>query len=162
MKRIAIILSLVVLLFTVGCSKESMPDYRNDDYGYVQFKLYKEASYGTRAVKGTLDYLAEACKVKVTLGYGQTTIAQTLTLEGVAGQEEFGLRSSKLQLLTGEYRLVAFSLYDTADELVYTGTPAAESTFAGSLFSRPVILGRALYTPAAVRDFIAELLSRPL
>ena len=39
---------------------------------------------------------------------------------------------------------------------------AAESTFAGSLFSRPVILGRALYTTAAVRDFIAELLSRPL
>ena len=129
MKRIAIILSLVALLFTAGCSKESTPDYRNGDYGYVQFKLYKEASYATRAVKGTLDYLAEACKVKVTLGYGQTTIAQTLTLDAVAGQEEFGLRSSKLQLLTGEYRLVAFSLYDTADELVYTGTPAAESAF---------------------------------
>ena len=130
MKRIAIILSLVALLFTVGCSKETTPDYRNGDYGYVQFKLYKEASYSTRAVKSTLDYLAEACKVKVTLGYGETTIAQTLTLDAVAGQEEFGLRSSKLQLLTGEYRLVAFSLYDTADELVYTGTPAAESTFA--------------------------------
>ena len=130
MKRIAIILSLVALLFTVGCSKEATPDYRNGDYGYVQFKLYKEASYSTRAVKSTLDYLAEACKVKVTLGYGETTIAQTLTLDAVAGQEEFGLRSSKLQLLTGEYRLVAFSLYDTADELVYTGTPAAESSFA--------------------------------
>ena len=130
MKRIAIILSLVALLFTVGCSKETTPDYRNGDYGYVQFKLYKEASYSTRAVKSTLDYLAEACKVKVTLGYGETTIAQTLTLDAVAGQEEFGLRSSKLQLLTGEYRLVAFSLYDTADELVYTGTPAAESSFA--------------------------------
>ncbi|MBQ8480168.1 MAG: DEAD/DEAH box helicase family protein [Akkermansia sp.] len=37
---------------------------------------------------------------------------------------------------------------------------AAESTFAASLFSRPVILGRALYTAAAVKEFIDELLSR--
>ena len=128
MKKLISILSVVLLLLS-SCSKESTPDYRNQDYGYAQFKLYKEASYGTRAVKGTLDYLAEACKVKVTLGYGETTIAQTLTLNSVEGQEEFGLRSSKLQLLTGEYRLVTFSLYDSADELIYAASPEAESSF---------------------------------
>lgn len=128
MKRFVSILSIVLLF--VGCSKESAPDYRNDDYGYAQFKLYKAASYdSTRAVKGTLDYLAEACKVKVTLGYGETTIAQTLPLHAVEGAEEMGLRSDKLQLLTGEYRLVSFSLYDTADELVYAGTPETQSSF---------------------------------
>ena len=126
MNRLLIILSAVIL--ALGCAK-SEPDYRNDDYGFAQFKLYKHASYGTRAVKPTLDYLAEACKVKVTLGYGETTLAQTLTLYSVEGSAEEGLRSDKLQLLTGEYRLVAFSLYDTADELIYAGTPEIESTF---------------------------------
>ncbi len=126
MNRLLLILS--TLIIALGCTK-SEPDYRNDDYGFAQFKLYKQASYGTRAVKPTLDYLAEACKVKVTLGYGETTLAQTLTLYSVEGSAEFGLRSDKLQLLTGEYRLVAFSLYDTADELIYAGTPEAESVF---------------------------------
>ncbi|MBR5888031.1 MAG: DEAD/DEAH box helicase family protein [Akkermansia sp.] len=36
---------------------------------------------------------------------------------------------------------------------------AAETTFEGSLFSRPRILGRALYTPADVELFIHELLT---
>ena len=123
MKRILSIL-LVVLTIT-GCSKVTEPDYRTDEYGYVQFKLYKQASFGSRAVKPSLDYLAEACKVKVTLGYQGTTIAQTLTLSAADGSAEFGLRSDKLQLLTGEYQLVLFSLYDAADELIYTATPAA-------------------------------------
>ena len=128
MKRFLLILSIAVV--ALGCSKESEPDYRNNDYGYAQFKLYKEASYNpTRAVKPMLDYLAEACKVKVTLGYGETTIAQTLPLYSVENNSEMGLRSDKLQLLTGEYRLVAFSLYDTADELIYAGSPATESVF---------------------------------
>ena len=128
MKRFLLILSIAVV--ALGCSKESEPDYRNNDYGYAQFKLYKEVSYNpTRAVKPMLDYLAEACKVKVTLGYGETTIAQTLPLYSVENNSEMGLRSDKLQLLTGEYRLVAFSLYDTADELIYAGSPATESVF---------------------------------
>ncbi len=127
MKRICLILSMLFAL--VGCTKQTEPDYRNDEYGYVQFKLYKEASYGTRAVKPVLEYLAEACKVKVTLGYQGTTIAQSLTLHSADGQAEFGLRSDKLQLLTGEYNLVAFALYDKEDELLYTGTPATDTYF---------------------------------
>ena len=128
MNRLLIILSAVIL--ALGCAKTE-PDYRNDDYGFAQFKLYKHASYGTRAVKPTLDYLAEACKVKVTLGYGETTLAQTLTLYSVEGSAEEGLRADKLQLLTGEYRRGAFSLYDSADELIYAGTPVTESIFTG-------------------------------
>ena len=126
MKRLYLILS--ILLVVVGCTKQTEPDYRNDDYGYVQFKLYKEASYGTRA-KPVLDYLAEACKVKVTLGYQGTTIAQSLTLHAADGKAEFGLRSDKLQLLTGVYEMMAFALYDTNDELLYTGTSSADTQF---------------------------------
>lgn len=123
-------LTVAWAIMAVGCSKDATPDYRNPDYGYAQFKLYKEQSYDSRALKGTLDYLAEACKVKVTLGYEDTTIAQTLTLSAAdAASAEFGLRSDKLKLLTGEYRLVAFSLYDVTDELLYAGAPAEDSRF---------------------------------
>ncbi|MBR2125314.1 MAG: DEAD/DEAH box helicase family protein [Akkermansia sp.] len=34
----------------------------------------------------------------------------------------------------------------------------AESTFAGSLFTRPTVMGRALYTPQAAEDFVQELM----
>ena len=44
-----------------SCSKVEEPDYREKEYGYVQFKLYKEASYeGTKAVVSQLDYLSDA------------------------------------------------------------------------------------------------------
>lgn len=122
----------IIALVGFGCSEDNVPDYRNPDYGYVQFKLYKEASYqdDTRAVKGVLDYLGEACKVKVTLSYGGTTITQTLNLSAADDKSaEFGLRSDKLRLLTGDYTLIAYTLYDTLDEELYVGTVPAGSSF---------------------------------
>ena len=64
-----------------SCSMVEEPDYREKDHGYVQFKLYKEASYvGTKAVVSQLDYLADAAKIKVTLRYEGNDITQTLVL----------------------------------------------------------------------------------
>lgn len=125
--RFTVCLALVALGL-VGCSEDQHIDNREPDYGYVQFRLFKAASYeGSRAIKPTLDYLAEAHKVKVTLAYGQTTLAQTLNLATADTQSaEFGLRSDKMKLLTGEYQVVTFSLYDATDELIYNGAPAEE------------------------------------
>ena len=70
--RFTVCLALALLGLT-GCSDDQPVDNREPDYGYVQFRLFKAASYeaeGSRAVKQTLDYLAEAYKVKVTLAYG--------------------------------------------------------------------------------------------
>ena len=122
----------IALSAIVGCTTEDDLGV-GDGYGYVQFKLYKKASYvapedGTRAVVEQLEWLKEAHKVKVTLEYGQTTIAQTLNLSrGEGDASEWGLRSDKLQLLTGDYRLITFSLYDAQDELIYNGAPTGES-----------------------------------
>lgn len=133
MRLITKYIVLAIIAFVgFGCSEDNVPDYRNPDYGYVQFKLYKEASYqdDTRAVKGVLDYLGEAYKVKVTLSYGGTTIAQTLNLSAADDKSaEFGLRSDKLRLLTGDYTLIAYTLYDTLDEELYVGTVPAGSSF---------------------------------
>lgn len=122
--------------FVVGCSEDNV-DNREQNYGYAQFKLYKKASYSTdtqteasRAIQSTLDYLADAHKVKVTLVYDDITLAQTLTLTAAdAAAAEYGLRSDKLKLLVGDYRLISFSLYDAEDELIYNGTPEGANEF---------------------------------
>lgn len=146
------VLSGLVSLFAAGCSDDEGIDNRDHDYGYVQFKLYKEASYETsagvsassgrmadsRAVRPRLDYLAEAKKVKVTLAYDDTTIAQTLNLASADKESaEYGLRSDKLRLLTGEYHIVTFILYDADDEPIYNGSASDETLLivAGGLTS---------------------------
>ncbi len=118
-----------------GCMKEEAGIGPEGDYGYIQFKLYKEASYNaadsadqasTRAVVTQLDYLSQACKVKVTLEYGKTTIAQTLPVSAASAEAaEYGLRSEKLKLLAGEYSVKMFSLFDSEDQLLYNGSDDA-------------------------------------
>lgn len=127
---------LSAALMAASCSTPEDELGLGDGYGYVQFKLYKKASHvapeapASRAVTERLEWLQDAYKVKVTLEYGETTIAQTLTLTGGEGDAaEWGLRSGKLKLLTGDYRLITFSLYDADDELIYNGTPEGDSTF---------------------------------
>lgn len=128
-----VVMAAVAALFAAGCADDDGVDNRELDYGYVQFKLYKEASApvsqpdavsnDTRAVVDELDYLADACKIEIRLLSGSTTIAQTLTLNYADKESaEFGLRSDKLQLLAGEYQIVAFILYDAGDEPLYRGT----------------------------------------
>ena len=122
---ICVVLVAIASAFTVGCSDDGV-DNREHNYGYAQFKLYKEASYtpsepssATRAVQDMLDYLSDACKIKVTLVYDGVTIAQTLTLATEDAENvEYGLRSDKIKLLVGHYDLKTFSLYNALDELI--------------------------------------------
>ena len=117
-------------LCSAACSDDDGIDNRERDYGYIQFKIYKEASYPgapasqSRAVVDELDYLHTARKLSVELRSGNTSIVQTMVLSAADNQSaEFGLRSDKLQLLAGEYQIVSFSLYDVDDEEIYRGTP---------------------------------------
>ena len=76
------VLSVFSVLMS-GCVSEELPDNRDKDYGYAQFKLYKASSYGkvTKAIVPELDLLSSAEKIRVELisSDGQQ-IAQTLTL----------------------------------------------------------------------------------
>ena len=56
----------VLALILFSCTVDE-PDYREKDYGYVQFKLYKEASYplvkaGSQDEGKTLAYLSDATR----------------------------------------------------------------------------------------------------
>ena len=117
---------ITVLLCTVitGCTDEE--GLNSGDYGYVQFKLYKAASYesgeaektATRA-NGEIQKLDEIQKIEVELLYNGTSIIQTLVLNSYSSENaEFGMRSDKLQLLAGKYTIVGYKLLNKTDEQV--------------------------------------------
>ena len=127
---------MLAVVAVASCSMKEEPDYREQDYGHVQFKLYKAASYeaqpeATKAVMSQLEYLKDVTKIKVTLRYEGNMISQTLVVSAANDDAaEFGLRSDKLKLLAGRYDVLTFSLYDKVDELIYEGTPSsAQSAF---------------------------------
>ena len=97
----------VLALILFSCTVEE-PDYREKDYGYVQFKLYKEASYAplSKASGDELTYLSDATKVKVEFTDGVNMLSQTLVLNAYdEAYAEFGLRSDKIKLLAGTYEI---------------------------------------------------------
>lgn len=118
------------LLFSFsGCAKQEMPDNREQDYGYVQFKLYKKASYESVKAVTQLEYLNDAAKVMVLLQYGDKQLTQTLTLSAYDSETaEFGLRSAKLKLLAGDYKVVTFTLFDRLDKELYFGEESGSFT----------------------------------
>lgn len=130
------VLASCLVLLAFACSKDDGVDNRDNDYGYVQFKLYKAASYGQEsagAVAATradeLSYLAEATKINVRLrAEDESVIAQTLTITADSADPEYGLRSEKLQLLSGTYEIINFQLYDKNDDDLYTGFAMEGST----------------------------------
>lgn len=142
LKRHVLLVLGLLSLATASCTKDGRPDLREEDYGYVQFKVYKEASYEqTKAVVPELDYLHDAAKVLVMLQYGDVQISQTMTL-GAADDEaaEYGLRSEKLRLVKGEYKVNAFTLFDKLDEELYNGGAAGSfEVVAGGLTSHDIL-----------------------
>ena len=136
-----IIAAMSVFLFA-SCAKQEPADYREHDYGYVQFKLYKEASYeDTKAVVSQMEYLNDASKIMMMLQFGSSQITQTLTLSASnAEAAEFGLRSEKLQLVAGEYSVLAFTLFDNLDEELYKGSASGSFTVVpGGLVTHDVL-----------------------
>ena len=145
---IFILALLVPMLLLSSCVKETEPDYREKDYGYVQFKLYKAASYPES--KADIEYLNDVTKIKVMLRYGNSNIAQTLVLSSSGSDAaEFGLRSDKLKLLAGDYSIIKFTLYDKLDEEVYNGGAMEGNT------SFTVVPGGLV-----VHDLTADVISR--
>lgn len=135
----SIFISLTAILITLavsGCSDEN--EFEQGQYGYVQFKLYKSASYNkesegeanSAASRASVATLGEAQKVEVEMLFGGTSITQTLVLNAYnAENAEFGVRSDKLQLLVGDYKVVGYKIYDKLDKLITGVSAGADETF---------------------------------
>ena len=125
-KHFAIVALLVCSMASITSCTEQADDL-GAAYGYVQFKLYKNDTVpvATRA----LDYLHEAHKVKVTMQHEGSTIEQTLVLNSYNNENAaYGLRSDKLQLLIGDYRVVNYTLYDRLDQQLMSTQVSSQFT----------------------------------
>lgn len=125
-----LIVSLLAMVAVTGCSDEE-DALQTGQYGYVQFKLYKSTGEGaaTRATD-KLELLSDAKKINVVMLRDGVTLSQTLVLNSYnAENAEFGLRSDKLQLLTGTYKIVGYYLYDKLDEELLAGSVEEDDEF---------------------------------
>ena len=108
----------------LACAAVEEPDFREKDYGYVQFKLYKAASYQTKA-ESQIQYLGDIAKVNLVMkGSDGSEVSQTLVLSASSDYAaEYGLRSEKLMLLADTYTNDNYYLYDKLDNLVASYAP---------------------------------------
>ena len=148
--------NLFLLPLLLGLLSIVMPGCSDDDenalqseYGYVQFKLYKSASFGAEvasraAANDQLDSLYDAKKIKVILEYNGTQVSQTLPLHSYnAENAEFGLRSDKLQLTTGTYTIIGYYLYNKLNQQILAGSATESNTFnvvSGGLEVKPLAI----------------------
>lgn len=131
-KNITLPFLLLSLFIFSSCTDEN--EISQSGSGYVQFKIYKKASYGeqsaSRAGANQLDYLNDAKKIKVLLKSEQFNFSQTLNLNSYNEENaEYGLRSDKLELQPGEYTIESYYLYGKTENQLYVGQPAEKTTF---------------------------------
>lgn len=131
-KNITLPFLLLSLFIFSSCTDENQISQSGG--GYVQFKIYKSASYGeqtaSRAGANQLDFLNDAKKIKVLLKSEQFNISQTLNLNSYNEENaEYGLRSDKLELQPGEYTIESYYLYGKTENQLYVGQPAEKTTF---------------------------------
>lgn len=119
--KIGIFILSALLLGTLWSCKSNEDVLPEDQgYGYLQIQLGKEL---TRSIVSgePLEYLAKARKLKVTLVRDNRTVSQTLNLLASASYEEaaeYGLKTEKLQILAGEYKLIGYQIYGDAGSLL--------------------------------------------
>ncbi len=110
----------------VGCNKSD--EQIDVEYGYVQFRLIKEAQMdNTSRATDRLEWLSEAHKITVTMQCDGATITQTLPLMSYDSQSaEWGVQSEKLRLMTGRYRIIGYYIYDNMDNQILSCGDAGE------------------------------------
>jgi len=135
---LAALVTMLCGMVASGCSDDK-DELAGKQYGHVQFRLYKSASYtqeettraGTASTRATaMDRLSDAQKVEIEMQHNGMSITQTLVLNAYnESNAEYGMRSDKLELLTGTYKIVGYKLLDKLDEVITGISPGADETF---------------------------------
>lgn len=99
---------LCCTLLTTGCSDDEIVRSGDGTAGYLKLRI-TSSKIASRAV--TMDGLSKAKKVEVSLLYNDMPITQTLNLSSVAGATDLGLESENLEILSGEYQLMSYTLF---------------------------------------------------
>ena len=133
-KSIIFLLSLLCATLVIGCEKRA--ESLDAEYGYVQFRLLKEAQMESSSRSSEeLEWLSDATKITVVMQCEGLTISQTLPLTSYDKQSaEWGLQSEKLRLMAGSYEVIGYYLYDSLDNMILTGDNCGQfSVVAGGL-----------------------------
>lgn len=133
-KSIIFLLSLLCATLVIGCEKRA--ESLDAEYGYVQFRLLKEAQMESSSRSSEeLEWLSDATKITVVMQCEGSTISQTLPLTSYDKQSaEWGLQSEKLRLMAGSYEVIGYYLYDSLDKMILTGENCGQfSVVAGGL-----------------------------
>lgn len=133
-KSIIFLLSLLCATLVIGCEKRA--ESLDAEYGYVQFRLLKEAQMESSSRSSEeLEWLSDATKITVVMQCEGSTISQTLPLTSYDKQSaEWGLQSEKLRLMVGSYEVIGYYLYDSLDNMILTGDNCGKfSVVAGGL-----------------------------
>lgn len=133
-KSIIFLLSLLCATIVIGCEKRA--ESLDAEYGYVQFRLLKEAQMESSSRSSEeLEWLSDATKITVVMQCEGSTISQTLPLTSYDKQSaEWGLQSEKLRLMAGSYEVIGYYLYDSLDNMILTGDNCGQfSVVAGGL-----------------------------
>lgn len=133
-KSIIFLLSLLCATLVIGCEKRA--ESLDAEYGYVQFRLLKEAQMESSSRSSEeLEWLSDATKITVVMQCEGSTISQTLPLTSYDKQSaEWGLQSEKLRLMAGSYEVIGYYLYDSLDNMILTGENCGQfSVVAGGL-----------------------------
>lgn len=127
-KSIIFLLSLLCATLVIGCEKRA--ESLDAEYGYVQFRLLKEAQMESSSRSSEeLEWLSDATKITVVLQCEGSTISQTLPLTSYDKQSaEWGLQSEKLRLMAGSYEVIGYYLYDSLDNMILTGDNCGQFT----------------------------------
>ena len=99
---------LCCTLLTTGCSDDEAVRSGDGTAGYLKLRI-SSSKIATKAV--TMDKLSDAKKVELSLLYNDMPITQSLNLTSVADAADLGLESEKLELLSGEYQLMSYTLF---------------------------------------------------
>lgn len=95
-------------LLLVGCSDDEVVRNGDGTAGYLKLRI-SSSKIATKSV--TMDNLSDAKKVELSLLYNDMPITQSLNLTSVANATDLGLESEKLELLSGEYQLMSYTLF---------------------------------------------------
>ena len=168
---VSIILSGLTVIGMTGCANVE-EDMVQNQYGYAQFRLYKSSSYDkdihTKASAGKVDLLADVQKIKVVLQYNGANISQMLRFNSYNAENgEYGLRSDKLQLLPGDYKIVGYTLYDKVDSPIESVSMSVDNNFniiSGGLTIKDLTVDavpRGKVSFRLVKDFIGTRADEP-
>lgn len=99
--------AILCIVLVTSCSDDEVVS-GNGTSGYLKLRLTSTKAV-TRST--TLDYMSDAKKVEVSMLYNDMYVTQSLNLSSAVDAADLGLESERLELRTGEYRIMSYTLY---------------------------------------------------